>query len=88
MDSKAESSIYLMIISYLLENYEKIAIKQFSNGNIYVKIYSPLDNETIQSQLASRFCDFPVTIEDYLQDPPFIEDKINALEVMISFDNN
>ena len=72
------------IVFHLLANYEKIAIKQLASGNIFCKIYSDKDQSTILETINEEFQKDTLVIESFIQSPPFIDDNIDGLEVMIS----
>lgn len=76
------------ILEYLLANFEKVAMKQMISGETYVKIYSNLDKKDVLNAIQEKFEKSNVVFETYKQDPPFINDGINALELMIITDED
>ncbi len=73
------------VIDYLLWHSEKIAIKELVSGEIFVKVYSQDSSVNFIRKLLKNFGDFPIIFEETLQDPTFIEDNTEALELIISF---
>lgn len=76
------------ILEYLLANFEKVALKKMLSGEIYAKIYSNLDKKDVLNTIHQKFEKFDVVFEHYEQSPPFINDGVNALEVMIITDED
>ena len=79
----AELEKFNPIINYLISSFEKIAIKEFSNNGIYVKIYSDLTHDELYSQVVEWNIDSALIIDSHVQEPPFIEDGVEAVELMI-----
>lgn len=74
------------IVDYLIWNFEKVALKTTLSGEIYAKVYSSAPKEEVLEKITSKFDSEEVLFESYKQDPPFIDDDIDALEVMITTD--
>ena len=79
----AELEKFNPIINYLISSFEKIAIKEFWNNGIYVKIYSPLSHDEVYKRVCEWNNDSTLTISEEIQEPPFIEDGVEAIELMI-----
>ena len=74
------------IINFLLLSYEKIACKHICSGELYIKIYSSRQTEEeIYNEILNEFNSNQVEIMWTVQDPPFIEDNVSALHIMITF---
>lgn len=63
-------------------------MKRMISGETYVKIYSKADRKAILTAIQQEFEKSNVVFETYKQDPPFINDGVNALEFMIITDED